>query len=256
MEAITAEDKGLLDALHKLKIATPEELEKTLESKAEIIKEKVYVEKSNTSGKYPRISLFYGEPSKGEVSYRTWQYEVNCLIKADEYTQESILHGIRRSLRGEAADMTMRLGETASVKDILISLHTAFGNTETAESILKRFHGCSQKEGESVSCYASRVEELFSQAVELGALERKQQLILKSVFYEGLDIDLKVASAYKYETIDNYNAFKAEIRNLETILSKTKSASSPGKGQIPCQQVTRQDNSELGEIKDMLKKFE
>ena len=143
--------------------------------------------------------------------------------------------------------MAMRLGETASVKDNLISLHAAFGNTETAESISWLF--------ESVSCYASRVEELFSQAVELGALERKQQQILTSVFYEGLEIDLKVASVHKYETIDNHNAFKAEIRKLETILSKTKTATSPGKGQIPCQQVTRQDNLEFREIKYMLKKL-
>ena len=79
MEAITAEDKGLLDALHILKIATPEELKNALERKVEIVK------KSSTSGKYPRISLFYGDKDKGEVSYRTCQYEVSCLIKADEH---------------------------------------------------------------------------------------------------------------------------------------------------------------------------
>jgi hypothetical protein len=151
--------------------------------------------------------------------------------------------------------MAMRLGETATIKDILTSLHTAFGITETAESILKRFHGCTQKEGESVSCYASRVEELFSQAVELKALERKQQLILKSVFYEGLDTYLKVTSVYKYEAIENYNLFKTEIRKLETILSKTKTENSQGKGHKPCQQVTKPDNSELGEIKSMFKRL-
>jgi hypothetical protein len=72
MEGISAKDKGLLAVLQKLKIDTPEDLEKALEFKGGVVKEKVYVEKSSSSGKYPRISLFYGEPGKGEVSYRTW----------------------------------------------------------------------------------------------------------------------------------------------------------------------------------------
>lgn len=85
-------------------------------------------------------------------------------------------------MRGEAADKAMRLEEAAKINDILTTFHSAFGNTETAESILKQFHGCTQQKDESVVAYASRIEELFSQAVELGVLERKQQLILKSVF--------------------------------------------------------------------------
>lgn len=90
--------------------------------------------------------------------------------------------GIRRSLRGEAASMMMRLGESASLDNILDMFHSTFGNTETAESILREFHGCEQDSEESVVLYAARIEELFSQAVELGALQRSQQVLLKSVF--------------------------------------------------------------------------
>lgn len=48
---------------------------------------------------------------------------------------------------------------------------------------LKNFHACEQGADESVIKYASRVEEMFSRAVELKAVERSQQLLLKTVFF-------------------------------------------------------------------------
>lgn len=68
--------------------------------------------------KFPAMSLFYREPSKGEVIYHTWQYELNCLLRESAYKKKSMLLGIQLSLRVEAADTAMCLGETASVSDI------------------------------------------------------------------------------------------------------------------------------------------
>jgi len=46
--------------------------------------------------------------------------------------------------------------------------------------------------------------------------------LLKSVFYEGLNTDIKIASSYKYETIANYNLFKTEVRKLEDEMHRAK----------------------------------
>ena len=123
--------------------------------------------------------------------------------------------------------MAMRLGEDANIDTILLNFHSTFGNVSSQEAILKKFHGCSQEKGESVAKYASRVEELFSQAVELKALERTQQAVLKCVFYEGLFTSLKVASMYTFENVKEYNAFKAEVRTLEAESSGTTATCNP-----------------------------
>ena len=130
----------MLGALEKLQVSIHEELENldrngAAEQKEIVIKE----EKVRDPGKYPRISLFYEEQGKGEVNYRTWKYEVNCLIKEKMYySKDSLLLGIRRSLRGEAAAMAMRLGESASMAKVLDKFHAAFCNTKTPESILNK----------------------------------------------------------------------------------------------------------------------
>ena len=248
-QSISEEEIALLKVLKKMKLDDPEQLEDVLTKKS-MKQEEKYQEKDSL--KFPRISLFYGEPGKGEVSYRAWRYEVNCLIKDKTYSHASMLLGIRRSLRGEAADMVMRLGEEAKVEEILELFQSSFGNIESPESTLKKFHACEQGENEPVVKYASRVEEMFSRAVELGALARTQQILLKSVFYEGLNVELKIASAFKYETTSDYNMFKAEIRKLEQEFQSRKST---GKSK-QCQATTlKPENSELGEIKSLLEKM-
>lgn len=238
-EPVSVEQRGLLLALEKMKIETPEQLEEQLHQKVK--------EEKTVLGKYPRISLFYGEPNKGEVNYRTWRYEVNCLLKNKEYSGEALLLGVRRSLRGEAAAIAMRLGETATIENILVAFHSVFGNVETKQSLIKKFHGCTQQKGEPVVKYVSRLEELFSQCVEMGALSRTTDLlILKCVFYEGLSADLKLAAMYKFDTIGDYNEFKAEIRKIECELSSTSAT---------CNVVTKEQTSEMSEMKKLLQQI-
>ena len=108
--------------------------------------------------------------------------QVNCLMRENTYNKESMMLGIRRSLRGEAAAMLMRLGETTSIDTLLCTFHSTFGNTETAESILEKCHACKQEPEESVVAYTSRIKEFCSQAVEHGAVIRAQQALLSTVF--------------------------------------------------------------------------
>ena len=249
-EGLTEEQKALLGALEKFRVSTPEDLENLLKNAAAEQKEVVIKEeKVRDPGKYPRISLFYGEKGKGEVNYRTWRYEVNCLIKKQMYSKDGLLLGIRRSLRGEAAAMAMRLGECASVGDILDTFNAAFGNTETPESILKKFHGCTQDKGEPVVQYAARLEEYFSMAIELGALTRSQSIVLKTVFHEGLHVDLKLASMYKFEKVSDYNDFKTEVRKLEADLSTVAAKKTTCAAAANTQPT---EGSEMNEVKTLL----
>lgn len=79
-------------------------------------------------------------------------------------------------------------------------------------------------------------------------------------FYEGLLPDLKIASAYKFETISSFTIFKTEMRKLEEEMKKTTSRS--GKKSTVCNAANRRDGaeggqetSELGQVKSLLQQL-
>ena len=77
----------------------------------------------------PRIPQFSGDdpPQKGDVSYKEWRFEVQCLIGDPDVKPNLLIQSIRRSLRGTAKTMLIPLGEKASVKQILEKLDILFG---------------------------------------------------------------------------------------------------------------------------------
>ena len=48
---------------------------------------------------------FFGEDGKGEVTYQTWKYEIECLKQEKKYPEDQILLAIRRAAKGEAANI-------------------------------------------------------------------------------------------------------------------------------------------------------
>ncbi|KAH3779988.1 hypothetical protein DPMN_157797 [Dreissena polymorpha] len=84
------------------------------------------------SFQYPRISTFYGEDIKnGEVNYHTFKYEIEALRKSKVFTDDQILLGIRRALKGSAADFLRRLGPDVALDEILFKLENIFGSKES-----------------------------------------------------------------------------------------------------------------------------
>lgn len=118
---------------------------------------------------YPKLSIFYGEDGKGEVTWDTFRYEIESLLAARTYSQEQIMFGIRRSLKGKAGDKIRRLGPGATPEYVLEKLDSDYGTVQNKESALKKFYTCEQKPNESVESFSTRLEELFYKAVELRA---------------------------------------------------------------------------------------
>jgi hypothetical protein len=201
---------------------------------------------------FPRISTFFGEENKGDVNYSTWKYEIQCLVEEKIYPEETLLLAIRRSVRGEAADILRRLGTKANISEVLHQFHCTYGQIDSIETVLKKFYACEQGEGESFGKYCARVEELFTRAIELKALKPSQQTILKSVVYQGMKQPLKQMTNLKFELAKDYDDFKIEVRKIEneTVSSKDKLKTTTTK----CQSTT-ESKSEIGELKDLLKEM-
>ena len=124
------------------------------------------------------------------------------------------MHGIRRAAKGEVADSIRRLGTRVTVDQVLNKLESVYGNIETCETVMKKMYNCTQKPNESVTGFASRLEEYFDRAVLLGGINKDTE-ILKGVLYQGLRKDIKHVATYKYETITEYDKFKIELQKIE-----------------------------------------
>jgi len=177
--------------------------------------------KIKTQLNVPRISTFFGEKDKGEVSYPTWVYEVMSLREEHIYPDELLLQAIRRSLKGHAADQLRHLGLKPTIDDILFNFESTYGVVETAETILKKFYACKQLPGESVLNYCIRLEDIHARAVEMKVLGEVDGM-LKRVFFRGLTPQLRHLSNYKFETILEYTPFKREVRQIENEIEDDK----------------------------------
>ena len=250
-DEVTEHELRLIGAMRDLKIKpkkveTTEELEKFM---------KDYDKDGAVRHQLPRLSIFYGEDGKGEVGFQTWKYEILCLQEEKKYPEDQILLAIRRSAKGEAANILRRLGVKASVKEILKKFSSSFGEIDSPELIMKKFYAIEQKPTESLVTYAARVEELFAQAVEVKALTQSQEGILKNVFYQGLRQPLKQCGNLKFETICDYDRFKIEMRTIESDLE---ASSVKEKDSAKCSAINQRpdsDRQDMKEMKDLLKEM-
>ena len=210
-DEVTEHELKLIGAMRKLKVK-PEKVE-TTEELEKFMKD--YEKDGSDRRQFPRLSIFFGEAGKGEVTCQTWKYEIQCLQTEKKYPEDQILMAIRRSAKGEAANILRRLGVKASINDIVKKFNSTFGDIDSPELTMKKVYAAEQGPTESLITYAARIEELFAQAVEVKALDPGQETILKSVFYKGLRQPLKQFGNLKFETIKDYDRFNNRLYHSE-----------------------------------------
>ena len=124
------------------------------------------------------------------MSWPAFKFEVDALTKETIFTEEQVLLGIRRAVKGNASDVLHRLGTGVSVEALINKLESTSGSIETEEMALRKFYACQQEHNESFSTYATRIEEEFERATTLGGI-KKDGSILKKVLYQGLKPNIK-----------------------------------------------------------------
>ena len=231
------DDKKMLEMLKSLGVPLmkdPEELRKFMTEYG------AGAGKVKTSMNPPRISTFFGEENRGEVSYPTWAYEVNCLIAEKTFSDEVILQAIRRSVKGHAADQLRYVGIKPTIENVLENFEDTYGMVETPETILKKFYACKQNSDESVANYCFRLEDIHTQAVEMNALAEGDDM-LRRVFYRGLTSQLRNLANFKFETVKDYRSLKKEVRQIANELEEEKTESSSTEKKTKCHAVNKKD---------------
>lgn len=176
-----------------------------------------------TGGNYrqpSKLSNFSGDPNnKGEVSFDQWRWEVECHIHDALHSADSIRQAMRKALKGNAGGIAKRLGADASIQEILGKLDTVYGTVECGESLLAEFYAASQDKKEDVAAWSCRLEDLLDKAEEASLQQSRtaheRESMLRSRFWMGLQQNLKDSSRHKYDTIQNYDKLRVEIRQIE-----------------------------------------
>lgn len=269
-ELTEEEGKKLIEAFNKLKLKpkadTPQDLELWLKAFSEVKAEPgvptdgtVGGTVSGTSGgasketvvttQQPRISCFFGDKVKGEASYAQWVYEVKCLLKEKTHKPEAIAQAVRRSLRGEASSIVRRLGIGATIEEILHKFDSVYGEVDTKEHLLAKFYSAKQEEGEDVTKWSCRLEDILSSAVERKLIESKNvNEMLRNMFWQGLKPALKDISGYKFEKIKDFDQLRVEIRQLEQDHLHPE-ANIPS---CSVSETSNKDSNDLKEVKTMI----
>lgn len=258
---ISLEDEKLLNAFHalpfKTDIESPEDLLKLMQM---IGKMSVEDKSGHTteSGmiptpkhfQFPKLPAFFGEPNKGDVSWSTFKYEIDALLMESVFTDDQILYGLRRALKGKACDQLRRAGTGITLDTAMRKLDNEFGSIDTPENVLQNLYSIEQKSNEDVSSYAARLEDLYELALRVGGINKKDETQLKRLLYKGLRNNLKQMSGYKCDTISDYDNFKIELRKIETELKV------PDSDMKKCGVINQdKSKSELSEIKELLLKM-
>ena len=164
-----------------------------------------------------RLPTFSGEDgAKGEASFDIWKYEVECLLKEEQHSEDAIRQAIRKSVKGEAARIVKRQGTEAGTEELLDKLDAVFGTVGAGQAILAEFYAAKQAAGESVASWSCRLENLMDKALELHAVNPLEtDEMLRSVFWLGLQPNFREASRHKYETIKDFNRLRREVRMIE-----------------------------------------
>lgn len=171
---------------------------------------------TQTSYNYPKISSFGGQGGQGEVNWEYYKFEIEALVADGVFSEKQILHGIRRSVKGEAADTLRRLGTSASIEEVISRLDSTYGDIETEDTILMKLFCSTQQPQETITSFANRLEEYFDKTVRLNVMNRCDTVTLKNVLFRGLRKELKRLATYKHDTIKDYDRFKFELRRLES----------------------------------------
>ena len=99
------------------------------------------------------------------------------------------MFGIWKAAEGDVADILRKLGTRVSIREVIKKLETTYGNVKTRETILNFFNNCTQGTNESVTSYASTLEDLYEEASAVKWLVKDDAI---SRFTKSWDIKLLI----------------------------------------------------------------
>ena len=113
-----------------------------------------------------RFPVFSGDEK--DSSFEVWRHQVKSAINNKVHSDFDLQEAMQRSLKGDAANIVVNMGEEVTPKQILDKLAVVFESVELGQGWLTEFHSAFQKEAESVAKWSVRLEGLLVKAISSG----------------------------------------------------------------------------------------
>ena len=163
-----------------------------------------------------RPDTFRGEEAPDKQSYADWRFAIESLTSG--HTMEVVRQTILATVAGTPLSILRRMGERATVSEMLEALDVAYGQVSSHDALIQRLYSIKQDRGETVTAYNARIN-LAVDAIETQYphLMEPEKAILtaRERFFNGLRPDLRNALRVKYE--DNKQTYQQLLRSARAI---------------------------------------
>ena len=164
-----------------------------------------------------RVSTFSG--SDRDCSYEQFRYDVKCLINQGA-PEGMILTAIKRSIKGQAQEIVLHMGESASVKDILSRFEMMFGDVNPPHMLLAQFYSAEQMAGEGITDWYTRLQDMASKVMKKDSTlinPNNYDVTVNTQFWTRLfDTNVKNALRHKFDAMAGSPNFMTEARRIES----------------------------------------
>ncbi|XP_061170395.1 uncharacterized protein LOC133179718 [Saccostrea echinata] len=162
----------------------------------------------------PRFSVFSGE-KKNETAFVVWKNDVQCALRDGACATHIIFQAIRSSLKDKARSLLLTFPTDATPQQILSKLDGVYGNIYPSEKLIQQFYASKQEEGETVVDFGMRLQSILQRCIERKAISNDVNEMLRTILWSGFsDNNLRNASRYKYDTINDFETLRKELHSL------------------------------------------
>ena len=164
---------------------------------------------------YPKITFCSGESK--DASFNQWRNEVKCLLN-EGHPISNIMQGIRRSLKGTAADVLINLGEHANPISVLHKFEIVFGETESSEALFEKYYTARQTSEETIAQWGCRLEGILVKLQTYGVVVVNIPEMLRTKFWSGMfHAYIKSALRHKFDSGICYESLLSYARSVEQL---------------------------------------
>ena len=142
--------------------------------------------------------------SDKDCSFKQFRYDVKCLINQGA-PEGMILTAIKRSIKVQAQEIVLHMGESVSVSDITNRINMMFGDADPPHMLLAKFYSAERMVGESITDWYTRLQDMASRLMKkhstLINLNNYDKRVTTQFWTNLHDVNVKNSLRHKFDSM-------------------------------------------------------